>query len=294
MTTTQATDGTAADRLQPGERLTMDQLQRTLKPVFVIAPTARNGITLIQRLLNSSGQIIVYGENLHLIHSLPSMAITAVESHRQAASEFDNARKQFLAGQTEGWTSNLWPDTARFANALCEAFYNAAVVYEQCSREYGYGRWGLKNPLKDPYIIPRMLTLLPNCRFVFMHRHLFDVVRSAKARRFITNQQQLIEYAQLYQANMNAVLNTPRPQTMIIRHADLVADPEPVLSRLEAFVGVSGIDRSVMDRKINTFAGTKDQGRSATGYIDPEPLTDREQAVCMEIAQPMLQQAGYL
>ncbi len=294
MTTTPAAPApTGANAAQPAIRMSVDQVQRTCKPVFVIGPTARNGITLIQRLLNSSRQIIVYGENTGFFHALPAIAITAWETHRKLAGEFNEAREQFLAGQTEGWTSNLWPDSGRFTNALCEGFYKAAMVYEQCSQEYGYTRWGLKNPLSDPYIIPRLITLLPHCRFVFMHRHLFDIVKSAKARKFITGDEQLVEYARLYQMNMNAVLNTPRAQTLIIRHADLVADPEPMLQRLESFVGVTGIDRSVMQRKINTFPGTKDQGRSETGYIEPEPVTEREKAICMEIARPMLEQAGY-
>jgi hypothetical protein len=295
MTTTQAeAAATAANDAEPAIRLSMEEIQRTVSPVFVLGPTARNGITLIQRLLNSSRRIIVYGENTALMHALPEVVMTTVTNHQKMCAELDEYRRRFLNGETEGWTSNLWPDSNRFTSAVCESFYKAVMVYEQCSREYGYSRWGVKNPLSNPYIIPWMLTLLPRCRFVFIHRHLFDVVRSAKARKFITDDAQLRKYADQYQTNMHAVLNTPRDQTMIIKQEQLVAEPEPIIQRLEAFAGVSEIDRTVMQRKINTFPGTRDQGRSYTGYIDPEELTDREKAICLEHARPTLQQAGYV
>ncbi len=275
------------------ETVTIEHIQRTCRPVFVIAPTARNGITLLQRLVNSTGQIIVYGENAIFMHELVTVAIQAIEVNQQQHAEFEQVRTRFLQGERDGWTSNLWPDSNRFANAVIGGFYQTTMVYEQCTREYGCGRWGIKYPLTDPYIVPRLLCLLPGSRFVFIHRHLFDVVRSAKARQFITNDEQLIEYGRQYQANMHAVLNTPREQMMIIRYEDLMADPEPVLKRLETFTGVSGIDRSVLSRRINTFQGDPSIGRSPTGYIPPAELTEAEKALLTEEARPTLEQAGY-
>jgi len=289
--TTTATDGATSGQTA---RLTLGEIQQQVSPLFVLGPTTRNGITLIQRLLNSTRQIIVYGENAALVHHMTTLAFKAIDNHQQFNAEATEVRRQFLSGQVEGWTSNLWPDTGAFANALCEGFYKAIMVYEQCSREYGYARWGVKNPLANPYTIPGLLFLLPHTRFVFIHRHLFDAAKSAKARKFINTEQELIQFAALYQRNMHAVLNTPREQTLIIKHEDLVAEPEPVLSRLERFAGVQGIDRSVMDRRVNTFPGTKEQGRSNDGYIEPEALTDREKSLLVEHARPTLQQAGYL
>ncbi|NBB83298.1 MAG: hypothetical protein GVY28_07820 [Alphaproteobacteria bacterium] len=289
--TTPATDGATGGQTL---RMTLTEIQHQVAPLFVVGPTTRNGITLIQRLLNSTRQVLVYGENAALVHHMTTLAFKAIETHRQFNAEFTEARGRFLGGQVDGWTSNLWPDTGAFANALCEGFYKAVMVYEQCTREYGYARWGVKNPLANPYTIPGLLFLMPHTRFVFIHRHLFDAAKSAKARQFISTEQDLIQFAALYQRNMHAVLNTPRPQTLIVKHEDLVDDPEPHLRKLEAFVGVEGIDRTVMQRRINTFVGAREQGRSDTGYIEPEPLTERERSVLVEHARPTLEQAGYL
>ena len=52
---------------------------QNLQPVFITAPTARNGVTLVQRLLNSSKQIIVYGENTDFMSVLPKLVHSTVK-----------------------------------------------------------------------------------------------------------------------------------------------------------------------------------------------------------------------
>ena len=47
----------------------MNEMKKSLDPVFVFAPSARCGITLVQRLLNSTGQIVVHKEDSLLVNS---------------------------------------------------------------------------------------------------------------------------------------------------------------------------------------------------------------------------------
>ena len=58
---------------------TMDlqQAMAAHAPIFITAPSARNGVTLIQRLLNSTRQIMVFGENTLLVDHLPNGALMA-------------------------------------------------------------------------------------------------------------------------------------------------------------------------------------------------------------------------
>ena len=53
--------------------MNLAKLVKQMTPVFLVAPTARNGITLIQRLLNTTRQIIVYGENPAFVQTMPSL-----------------------------------------------------------------------------------------------------------------------------------------------------------------------------------------------------------------------------
>ena len=156
------------------------QYVQQLTPVFITAPTARNGVTLLQRLINSSKQMIVYGENTNFMSVVPKLVHSSVQVHNERGAEFQEARKQFLEQTTEGWTSNLWPDPQPLMMVAFEAFYKSVLVYQQCSEKYGYQRWGIKNPLNEPQMIERLRILMPKARYLFIYRNPIDVIKFGK------------------------------------------------------------------------------------------------------------------
>lgn len=271
------------------------QYVQQLTPVFITAPTARNGVTLLQRLLNSSRKIIVYGENLSFMSVLPKLVHSAVQVHTERTAEFAAAREQFLKQTTEGWTSNLWPEPQPLMMVAFEAFYKSAVAYQQSTEKYSYQRWGVKNPLNEPQMIERMRILMPKARFVFIYRHPFDVIKSAKSRKFVTDEAQLRRYALQWREVLSNVVAYNFPEVWVLKYEDLTANPEPVIDQLERFAGVTGIDRSVMKRKINTFALPSDQmeGANEKGYVKPDELSSDEKKIITDIAGDVMQQFGY-
>ena len=273
----------------------LSQYVQQLTPLFITAPTARNGVTLLQRLVNSSRKMIVYGENMNFMSSLPKLVHSSVQVHTDRTEEFDAARKQFLEQTTEGWTSNLWPEPQPFMMIAFEAFYKSAATYQQLSEKYGYQRWGIKNPLNEPQMIERMRILMPQARFVFIYRNPIDVIKSAKSRAFITNVDQLRQYAIQWREVLSAVVKYGFPNVWVLKYEDLIAKPDPVIDQLERFTGISGIDRSVMNRKINTFAvgEQKMAGTNEKGYVKPDDLTADEKKIIIDITGQVMQQFGY-
>ena len=273
--------------------MNLAQLVKQMTPVFVVAPTARNGITLIQRLLNTTRQIIVYGENTAFVQTMPSLVHSAVQTHVRLGPEMEETRKRFLHETTEFWSSGLWPDTNRFQLLAFEAFYKMAAHYQGCTEDYGHVRWGLKNPMDGPQMIERLQILMPAARFVFIYRDLFDVARSAKSRQFIRNSDDLVHYARTWRENLTAVLADRSDRVCALQYEDLLARPEHHIPRLEQFAGVTGIDAGVLDRKINTFDGPEDRGLSPTGYVEPQTLSGEEIRTLREHAAPALELGGY-
>jgi len=268
---------------------------KNLDPIFVIAPTARNGVTLVQRLLNSSKQIIVYGENSHFMHTLSKHVYQAVQVHTEHAVKMNQARKQFLEETTEGWTSNLWPDTQVFMMLAFEAFYKEAVAYQQCSEQYGYQRWGIKNPLIHPDMIKHLKILMPKAKFVFIYRNILDVVRSALSRNFIATDAQIAQYATQWKQFLRDVVAAKHPDVSTIQYEKLVESPEPILNELEQFTGITNIDPTVMQRKFNTFQ-IEDKNRTDTnikGYVKPHDLTTSQKKIVVDLAGKTMQQFGY-
>jgi hypothetical protein len=278
---------------QNDHQLDIDQLANSFSPIVVTAPTARNGITLIQRLLNSTRQTIIFGENVRLVETLPQVAHEFYVMHDKLGDELQQSRQKFLSGVTEYWSSNLWPDIQRCTLVGFEMFYKLMHVYQQSAREYGFTSWGIKNPMNNLHMVRTFPLLVKPARFVFIYRNPFDVVASAKARRFVTNEQGVIDYVKRWAAHLQAVRDDPPTHTFLLRYETLMASPEAMLNELQTFTGLSGIDRGVLDRKINTFEGTEDQGRGPNEYIAPKPLTDSERELIVEHAGEMLTWAGY-
>ncbi|MEQ8844067.1 MAG: sulfotransferase [Phycisphaerales bacterium] len=263
-----------------------------LSPVFITAPTARNGVTLIQRLFNSSRRIAVYGENLILMDRLPMLVHTTVFQHKACAEEIRDSRRKFLEETTEYWSSNLGPDTEESMLLMFDSFYRHVKMYDDTARRDGFDRWGVKHPMSNVHMIERLRTLLPKSRFVFIYRNLFEVAASAKARQFIKSAADMRNYAVMWQTNLLRVLDEKAPDTLILRHDELVADPADAVARIEAFTGVTGIDQSVTQRKINTFDSNL-PGRASGSYVAPMPLNDEETDILRRFAADALARTGY-
>ena len=255
---------------------TLAAQMQALSPILITAPTARNGVTLLQRLLNSSRQVIIYGENTLLMDQLPAMVHTMTATYRSAAAELLSARSRLLAGETEGWTSNLWPDAEAFMLCMFDAFYRATAVYEQSTLEYGHTRWGLKMPMCHSSMVERWRVLMPRTQIIAIVRDPCAVIRSARARRFVTDEPGALQYARQWSEHVRVLLEG-RERLLLLRHEDLAGAPEDWIPRLESFTGISGIDRSVMSRRFNSF----------DGYIAPEPLQAREERSIRQITAPM-------
>lgn len=262
--------------------------------VYIVAPTARNGVTLMQRLLNSTGQAMIFGENYYFIENLPHLVHSLAATHTQSGQAVAASRQRFASGETEYWSSDLNPDTQAMMLIGFEAFYKTVAVYQQTAQQCGRNRWGVKNPITTPQSIERLHILMPAAKFIFIYRNVFDVIRSAKARRFVNHPIELEQYVMRWTKNTQAVLNADWPHVMPLRYETLVAEPEPQIARIEQFTGLTGVDRSVMQRKINTFTGPIEQGASPTGYVPPEELTEEEQQCVQRIAGDQMAQLNYV
>lgn|GEM_PF-946639 len=268
--------------------LTFDQIQ----PVVITAPTARNGITLLQRLLNSSRRIIVYGENKHFCETLPTLVQECQEIAHQYGQCQEATRRRFFQ-TTEFWSSALWPDADLYARQMEVAFREFVVLYQRCSEQYGFQRWGIKHPFTTVRDLDRFLTLLPSGRYIYIYRNLYDVARSAKARKFARTPQDFAILATHWKESVGALLNTTLENMLVIKYEEFVADPQPWLKRIEKHTGITRLNPRVLERRFNTFPGQPANGHSPSEYIAPEPLTMTETDILRQCTGNLLEKLGY-
>lgn len=263
-----------------------------MAPLFVVAPSARCGTTLVQRLLNSSRQIVVYGEDHMMFNAMPPL-VTGILAHRDGPTAKDVAqqRRQFLAGDTNDWTGTLLPDPKDHAEFIIRQAVELFAFYESDARRLGFARWGVKYPLRSWRPAEVIGRLLPSARFLVLYRHVLDALASAKGRGWIQNEAAAREFAGRWSDNLVGLIGWPNERKRALRYEDLTGGPE--LSELAAFAGVERIDPAVMGQRVNTFKASG-PGNDPSGYVAPAELSDAERALALEISEPGLRAGGYL
>lgn len=273
--------------------LTADQrsLSNDFAPLFVFAPNSRCGSTLLQRLFNSSREILIYGEDLYFMQSLRS-SLTLLLDAKCGGSGWQEAKN----GNFEFWSNDLLPDPHEYARSA-ESNLNRTVRYHaKEARSLGAPRWGLKLPLAEIDYYPAIRHFLPQAGIVFLVRSPLMAAASAKARRFINDHYELERFARLWAQNVRQYM--PRVQSepavvQLFRYEDLLSEPSRTVERLSAFSGIQRFDRKVLAKKINC-PGVNGNGSSQSGYVESIPLTKAEEEIVLRCAEREMKWLGYL
>ncbi len=261
-----------------------------LEPIFVWAPTARCGITLLQRLVTSSREILVYGENFLLCKVLPA----ALLEHSLLQKQQDAARARLLAGDHQFWASAAAPRADVYSGGLVSAFVDLLAAYETSTRADGFARWGVKHPEFHHGHLQILRRLMPRSRHLCLYRHPREAMRSMKARKWLSSPADAERYARDWSAGVRRFLSMGTdPLVRVVRYETLLAERDAELERLRSFLGVASLDASVLDRKVNTFAGGAADGHAPGEYIEPAELTDAEWAAIDSGTAQVRRAAGY-
>ena len=90
-------------------------------PIFVIGPTTRCGTSLLQRLLNSTGKAVIYGENFALLQTFPDI-IRNYQREADAKRKVIAMARDLLVKEKEDFeASSLFPDFDNYLRAIGRA-----------------------------------------------------------------------------------------------------------------------------------------------------------------------------
>jgi hypothetical protein len=115
-------------------------------PVFVLSAGWRSGSTLLQRLLMSSNQIIIWGKpygHSGMINYLAS-SLKAITNNYPDSSWFIDRLlddDQSISSLSDKWIANLYPEIDHLIAAHVSFFTNH---FEVPARNRGISRWGIK------------------------------------------------------------------------------------------------------------------------------------------------------
>jgi len=147
-------------------------------PVFLLCGGRRTGSTLLQRLLISTGEVLVWGEHGgKLVRHLGELT----RDMRDWMDGYAAPREHFETFRRSGfnaWIPNMNPPLAQFEEG-CRALLNQALA--QPARDLGYPGWGFKEVRYGRRAARFLASLYPDAAFVLLVRNPEACLRSVKS-----------------------------------------------------------------------------------------------------------------
>jgi hypothetical protein len=263
-----------------------------LAPIIVTSPTERCGTTLVQRLLSATSNGFLYGEEVGLhINALTGFFVGLLQHFEKNGAALDADFQRALAGTLVDWRPGLMPPTDVMLRAWVETYYQIPMALSDYSRAVGRPVWGFKGPSYSRDTIKALLSMMPRAKVIYIFRNPFDVLKSAKARRFVVTDEDAVAFCSKWATNMNEVSALRQDaRIMFLKYESLLEKPKNHIRLLEQFTGTENVNERIFDVKINTFVGEAADGHSPKQYIEPAVLTAADHAAVNAKAGPLIAQ----
>lgn len=145
------------------------------QPIFLLSAGWRSGSTLLQRLLMSDPEVLIWGEpydECGIIQALADSMKAFRPGWPPADYFYDGSEPVQLSGE---WIANLFPSLEELRRAQ-RAFFDA--LFAEPARKAGACRWGIKEVRLGAEHCYYLRWLYPRAQFVFLYRNPFDAYRS--------------------------------------------------------------------------------------------------------------------
>lgn len=221
-------------------------------PVIVISPNVRAGTTLVQRLLCSAPNALVYGDLVgQEMEFFAKYASVKEQMMGFQAVNLAPVRRAVLAGDTDDFITSLAPEPTRYL----AGFKDAALAWlKGCQEEAtaaGRPVWGWKLAGADAMALTTLATWLPEARWIWVERDPADCFRSAKAAGMFKGAADAAHFAHAAHA-ARAAFAPLASQALLLDFQTMTADPTGTIRRLEAHTGAQGISERVFSVRVNT------------------------------------------
>lgn len=146
-------------------------------PIFILSAGWRSGSTLLQRLICSSQDVLIWGEPYDRSNLVQTLTQTVAPFSEDWPPEGYIKPSQDLNALKDQWAANLYPPQPALRSAYRALLLN---LFAKPAYELGAARWGFKEVRLGYAEAVFLKSLFPNARFLFIRRQLPDAYLSYK------------------------------------------------------------------------------------------------------------------
>ncbi|SDY98871.1 sulfotransferase family protein [Tindallia californiensis] len=244
-------------------------------PIFVFAATWRTGSTLVQRVINASEEVFIWGE--------PSFLSDLYRMTNKLEGYLDKVnfnQDVAIRKKVGGWIPVVSPSPSKARDAV-KAFL-LELYSDETKEKFGVERWGFKEVRNDA--INNILLLkkvFPESKFIFLIRDPYDVYSSLKGKKFHKNFSSPFEPIKVWEKNVREYLATKKDinrSCILIKYEDFIKTSEDNSALLESVARHINVPIS---SKMYEELGEKVDSTSVDGLTEKE--IDEIESICGEL-----------
>jgi hypothetical protein len=221
-------------------------------PIFIFSAGWRSGSTLLQRLITSSGQVLIWGEAGGALNCLaeaysrykqmvgPGSSLYPYGYGGNGAEQYYNFMNAGRNG-VQKWIACMNPPIESIYGVFLEFFDS---YYGSPLKKMGYERWGLKEVQSGIATANFLKEIFPNAKFLFVVRNPISCLRSIKMRNWMDRKNYkdgLIFYSNVWK-KLSSEFSTAN-FGMLIRYEDLISK-SALIAELENYLCVGNLSKN--------------------------------------------------
>jgi hypothetical protein len=250
-------------------------------PIFIFASGQRCGSTLLQRILNSCPEILIWGEQ----HGHLNGFLREYRALLQWEAKYSIHRKIFLREGYDNFVANMVPEDEDLKKAATSYIL---ALFGTTATKYGKSIWGFKEVCYDAQVALFLQQCFPKARFIHLTRNIVDCFISLKHweneggtwNRRLT--EMFIEDWKRVNASFQYLVDKI-PQLLYVKYEDMVSDPKGFIETLSWFLGmeVEVFDSRVFIKRLHRTGLSK--GVDLRPKILPSDLNAEERALLSSV-----------